>query len=95
MRHSVYMSYPISSVVLYFFFPKLGLYLILCSLFVCFIICPSVSCCFFLIHFISAAVILLASLALMVQLSLLYNKTGRASVLYNFILVKFLRTRVV
>jgi len=34
---------------------------------------------------ISAAVILLASLALMVQDSLLYNKTGRASVLYNYV----------
>ena len=43
-----------------------------------------------LIYFISAAVILLASLALTVHISLPYNKTGRASVLYNFILV-FLR----
>ena len=34
-----------------------------------------------LIYFISAAVILLASLALTVQVSLPYNKTGRASVL--------------
>jgi hypothetical protein len=41
-------------------------------------------------YFISAAVILLASLALIVQVSLPYNKTVRASVLYNFILV-FLR----
>ena len=40
-----------------------------------------------LIYFISAAVILLSSLALIVQVSLPYNKTGRASVLYNFILV--------
>jgi hypothetical protein len=39
-----------------------------------------------LAYFISAAVILVASLALMVQLSLPYNKDGRASVLYNFIL---------
>ena len=37
--------------------------------------------------FISVAVILLASLALTVQVSLPYNKTGRASVLYSFILV--------
>jgi hypothetical protein len=37
--------------------------------------------------FISAAVILLASLASTVQVSLPYNKTGRASVLYSFILV--------
>ena len=35
-----------------------------------------------LIYFISAAVILLASLALIVHVSLPYNKTGRASVLY-------------
>ena len=44
-----------------------------------------------LIYFISAAV-LLASLALIVQVSLPYNKTERNSVLYsyNFILV-FLR----
>ena len=40
-----------------------------------------------LMYFISAAVILLASLTLMVQDSLPYNKTGRASVLYNFNLV--------
>ena len=38
-------------------------------------------------YFISAAVIFLASLALMVQVSLPYNKTGRANVLYSFILV--------
>ena len=41
-------------------------------------------------YFISAAVILLASLALIVQVSLPYNKTGRANVLYSFTLV-FLR----
>jgi hypothetical protein len=40
-----------------------------------------------LMYFISAAVILLASLALIVQVSLPYNNTGRASILYNFILV--------
>jgi len=45
-------------------------------------------------YFISAAVILLASLALTVQVSLPYNKTGRASVLYSFILV-FLRVCIV
>ena len=43
-----------------------------------------------LMYFISAAAILLASLALIVQVSLPYNNTGRARVLYNFILV-FLR----
>ena len=41
-------------------------------------------------YFISAAVILLASLALTVHVSSPHNKTGRASVLYRFILV-FLR----
>jgi hypothetical protein len=40
-----------------------------------------------LIYFISAAVILLVSLALVVHVSLPYNKTGRASVLYCFILI--------
>jgi hypothetical protein len=39
------------------------------------------------LYFISAAVILLASLALTVKISLPYNKTGTASVLYSFILV--------
>jgi len=42
-----------------------------------------------LMYLISAAVILLASLALMVQDSLPYNNTGRASVLYHFNLVFF------
>jgi ABC-type dipeptide/oligopeptide/nickel transport system ATPase subunit len=40
-------------------------------------------------YFISAADILLASLALIVQVSLPYNKTGRASVLYKLTLVFF------
>ena len=43
-----------------------------------------------LMYFVSHAVILLESLALIVQVSLPYNKPGRASVLYSFILV-FLR----
>ena len=43
-----------------------------------------------LMYFISAAVILLASLALTVQVSLPCNKTVRASVMYSFVLV-FLR----
>jgi hypothetical protein len=42
-----------------------------------------------LVYFISASVIILASLYLMVQVSLPYSKGGRASVLYNFILVFF------
>jgi hypothetical protein len=37
-----------------------------------------------LMYFVSAVVILLASLALIVQVSLPYNKTGRASVLYYY-----------
>ena len=40
-----------------------------------------------LMYFISAAVILLPSLALKVQVSLPYSKTVRASVLCNFIVV--------
>ena len=40
-----------------------------------------------LMYFISAAVILLASLASTDQLSLPYNKTGRASAYYSFIVV--------
>jgi hypothetical protein len=42
-----------------------------------------------LIYLISAAVILVASLALMVQFPLPYNRVGRARVLYNFIQVLF------
>ena len=41
-------------------------------------VCPAV-----LMYFISAAVILLASLALIVQVLLPYNKTGRASGSFN------------
>ena len=44
---------------------------------------PAVS----LMYFVSAAVILLASLALIVKVSLPCNRIGRASVLYNFIFV--------
>ena len=44
---------------------------------------------FFLIYFISAAAILLASLAVMVQFSLSCDKAGRTSVMFNFILVLF------
>ena len=46
-----------------------------------------------LTYFIPAAVILLESFALIVQVSLPYNNTGTASVLHNFILV-FLRAFV-
>ena len=67
--------------------PKLVLFLtplqfvyLFCNLYQ---VCPAV----LLMYFISAAVILLASLALIVQISLSYNKTGRASLLYSFILV--------
>jgi len=41
----------------------------------------------FLINFISAAVILLASLAPTVQFSLPHNEAGRGGVLFSFILV--------
>jgi len=40
-------------------------------------------------YFISAAVILLASLALIVQVSLPYNKTGRAGVNIVYIFYNF------
>jgi hypothetical protein len=43
----------------------------------------------FLIHFISAAVILLEYLAFMVQFSVPYLSAGRDSVLYGFILALF------
>ena len=69
--------------------PKLVLFLI--PLQFVYLFCDLSKCILlFFIYFITAAVILLASLALMVQVSLPYNKTGRASVLCNFILV-FLR----
>jgi len=45
----------------------------------------------FLIYFISAIVILLASLALMVQFSLLYNRAGKSSVFFSFIPVVYKR----
>jgi hypothetical protein len=41
----------------------------------------------FLLYFISAAVILLASLAVMVQFALTYNRVGRDSMLHSFIVV--------
>ena len=63
--------------------PKFLLFLI--SLKFVYLFCNLSKC--ILLYFISAAVILLASLALTVQVSLPYNKTGRAGVLYNFILV--------
>ena len=47
-----------------------------------------------LMYFIYAAVILLVSLALTVQVSLPYNKNGRASVLYSFILVSLIVIKV-
>jgi hypothetical protein len=46
------------------------------------------------ISFISAAALLLASLALIVQVPLPYYRTGRAGVLYDFILV-FLRVSAI
>jgi len=50
--------------------------------------CPRLLCSF-LVHFTSAVVILVLSCALMGQLSPPYNKAGRASALYSFILVSF------
>ena len=47
-----------------------------------------------LMYFISAAVILLPSLPLTVQVLLPYNKTGRASVLCSFIVVSLIVIKV-
>jgi len=47
----------------------------------------------FLIYFISAAVILLASLTLMIQISLKYNRARRVSELNRFVVV-FLKVPV-
>ena len=77
------MLHPISSVVLYFV--QDVLYLIPLQSLICFIIYPSVSCCFPCIYILFSAVILLMSVALMVP----YNKAERATVLHNFILVFF------
>ena len=71
------------------FCPRLVLYFIPLQSLLCFIICPSVSCCFPHICFLSSSVILLVSVALMAQFLQPYNKAGRARVLYNFILVFF------
>ena len=69
--------------------PKLLLFKLLCNLWICFVICPRVSCCsshvFHLCCCYSSGVP-----CLIVQVSLPYSKTRRASVLYSFILV-FLR----
>lgn len=80
-RHSVCMSYPISSVVLYLVqnwscISSLG------NLSIFFTIRPNVSCSFSR-TFHPVAVTLLASIALMVQFLLPYNEAGRSSVLYN------------
>ena len=68
---------------------KTGLYSVLsqylCLLYNLFQVYPAVS----LMYFISAAVILLASLALMVQFSVPYNRAERPSVLYSCIPVFF------
>jgi hypothetical protein len=64
------------------FCPKLGLYVIPLQYRYLFLV-------YLLIYFISDAVILVASLALMVQFSLLYYTVGGASVWYKFILVSF------
>ena len=72
------------------FCPKLGLYLILLPSFYLFYDLSNCNLIIFsCISISAAAVIHLTSLALMVQFSLLYNKAGRASVMYSFILVFF------
>jgi hypothetical protein len=76
------MLQPISSL----FCPKLGLYLVILQsvhVLQSVQVYPAV----FLTYFISAAVNVRASLALMVPFSLPYKRAGCASVLYNFILV--------
>ena len=84
MGHSVCVLQTVSSVFLFFFVQKWCYIYFFCNLCVCFIICPSESCesCFFFIHFISVAVILLVSFALMVQFSLPCNIAGRDNILY-------------
>jgi len=88
-RHSVYMILSSSSSIpAVYLEPVLFLIPLQCVNLFCNLsqVYPAV----LLIHFICAAVILLASLALTVHVSLPYNKIERASVLYSFILV-FLR----
>jgi hypothetical protein len=56
-----------------------------CNMCIFFMICPCISCC--LSHiFHLCCVILFTPVAVIVQSSLLYNRVGRARVLYNFIL---------
>jgi hypothetical protein len=79
-RNSVYMLHPISYVVLNFVSEwNHTIPFAICVLFY------KLSKCI-LIYFISAAVILLVSLAAIGQLSLSHNKAGRASVLHSVIL---------
>ena len=78
------MLQPFSFVFLYFI-QNWGYVNSFCSLCVCFKsaqVYPGI----FLMYIISAAVVILAPLALMVQFSLPYNRAGRTSVLYGFIL---------
>ena len=78
--------YPVSPVFLFLF--KTGVVLIpFQSLYLCYL--SKFILLFYLICSISAAVILLASLALMVQFPLPYKKAGSSGVFYNFILVFF------
>ena len=71
------------------FCPRLVLCLIPLQSLLCFIICPSVSCCFPHIYFLSSSVFLLVSVASLAQFSQPYNKAGRAGVLHNFVRVFF------
>ena len=59
---------------------------------ICSVICPSVSCCSFRVFHLCCCYSP-GIPCLTVHVSLSYNKTGRASVLYNFILV-FLRVYI-
>jgi hypothetical protein len=82
-RHSVHMLQPYSSVILYFV-QNLGYIYFHFNLSICFIIWPSVSCFFSLTYLVSAAAVLLASLAVMVQFSLTCDKAGRTSYLLTY-----------
>jgi hypothetical protein len=83
MRHSDYIEYPISSAVLYLFKLEVVFNSFPNTVFI--LQSVLVRRAVILVRFISALVILLASLVVMVQFSLTYNEAGSASVLYNFI----------
>jgi hypothetical protein len=87
-RHSVLTLQPISSAVLYFV-QNWRLYLIpLQSMYLLYDL-SKVYLAVILKYFISSAVILLVSLAVMAQFSLAYNRAERARVLCSFVPVFF------